>query len=178
MSVVVSIVTTVMISARLVLMEKQMKRLALRSGTFRSVLPYRQVIALLLESAVPFTLVGVAGAIITGLINARNSEYSRAVSVFPFIMVLWTNALALGPQVIIFRIISGTKWSSNPTTRRSRPISQPLMFDDDPVVSIIASAYADNEHELEEGGAHADNPSRSNGAEAGDGVGSGSVIAL
>jgi hypothetical protein len=94
MSVVVSVVATTMIGARLLLMERKMKRISKQSGgTFRPALPYRQILTLILESALPFTLIGVASAICIGAMDAREYTYRRSIHVFPFLMVLWTNAL-------------------------------------------------------------------------------------
>ncbi|KAH6869090.1 hypothetical protein BKA70DRAFT_1491410 [Coprinopsis sp. MPI-PUGE-AT-0042] len=148
-SVMVSLITTLMIYARLVFMERKMKHLSEQTGgTFRSALPYRQLLTLLLESALPFTLVGVVSAICTGVIDSMNPTHRHAVRVLPMLMVLWINFLALGPQLIVFRIISGTTWTSAPTTHYTRPISQPILFVDDPVVSAL-TAYADEDDELE-----------------------------
>jgi hypothetical protein len=47
--------------------------------------------------------------------------------------------------VIIFRVISGTTWTSNPTTHHTRPISQPILFADDPIVSFLTEEYADDD---------------------------------
>ncbi|KAH6869104.1 hypothetical protein BKA70DRAFT_1491427, partial [Coprinopsis sp. MPI-PUGE-AT-0042] len=149
MSVVVSIVTTTMIGARLVLMQRKMERLSEQTGgTFRSTLPYQQIFALILESALPFTLVGVVTAICAGTIDVRNNTYRWSVHAFPFLMVLWTNALSLGPQLIIFRVISETTWTSNLTADLTRPVSQPIFFEDDPVVSLL-TAYTDHDHEVD-----------------------------
>ncbi|KAH6869110.1 hypothetical protein BKA70DRAFT_1578879 [Coprinopsis sp. MPI-PUGE-AT-0042] len=98
------------------------------SGIFKSALPYRRLIALLLESALPFTLVGVAGAISTAFIDPFGQKQNKATTIFPLMIVLWTNPLALGPQLIIFRILSRKTWTSNPTTSPSRVISQPILF--------------------------------------------------
>ncbi|KAH6902235.1 hypothetical protein BKA70DRAFT_1521319 [Coprinopsis sp. MPI-PUGE-AT-0042] len=146
MSVVVSATTTTLICIRLILLERKMKRVAARSSAFKSVVPYRQVLALLIESALPFTLVGVAGAIMAVFLNPSSNASTKAMYAFPFVTVLWTNGLALGPQFIIFRIVSGTAWSSIPTTRCSRPISQPILFADDPVVSLITT-YDDEDRD-------------------------------
>ncbi|KAH6869101.1 hypothetical protein BKA70DRAFT_1491422 [Coprinopsis sp. MPI-PUGE-AT-0042] len=150
MSVVVSIVSTALISARLFIMERRMTRVAEKSGTLSSNLPYRQLVAMLLESALPFTLVSIAGAICTGLLDSKTNTYSRALPALPILMVVWTNALALGPQLTVLRIISGTTWTSNPSTHHSRPISQPIIFADDPVVSLLTSADDENEDQKAE----------------------------
>ncbi|KAH6902159.1 hypothetical protein BKA70DRAFT_1521279 [Coprinopsis sp. MPI-PUGE-AT-0042] len=145
MSVVVSIVSTLLISARLFLMERRMTRVAEKSPTLKSSLPYRQLVAMLLESTLPFILVSIVGAICTGLLDSKNNTYSRALPALPILMVVWTNALALGPQLTVLRIISGTTWTSNLSTHHSRPISQPIIFADDPVVSLLTSADDGNE---------------------------------
>ncbi|KAH6902157.1 hypothetical protein BKA70DRAFT_1229206 [Coprinopsis sp. MPI-PUGE-AT-0042] len=138
-----------MIGAPLFIMEKTMKHLLKQTGgTFRSQLPYRQIFAMILESALPFTLVGVVTAICIGAMDTKHGAYRRAVHIFPFLMVFWTNALSLGPQLIIFRVISGATWTSNPTTHRTRPISQPILFEDDPVVSLLM-ADANEDYKLE-----------------------------
>ncbi|KAH6902184.1 hypothetical protein BKA70DRAFT_1521291 [Coprinopsis sp. MPI-PUGE-AT-0042] len=148
MSVMVNVVTTTLIVTRLLMMERKMRNLAKESTMFRSGLPYRRIIALLLESALPFTLVGIAGLICAGLLDPINNTYSRAIHAFPILMVAWTNALALGPQCIVLRVISGTTFASS-TESPSVQISHHLIFADDPVVSLLASDAADPEYELE-----------------------------
>ncbi|KAH6902233.1 hypothetical protein BKA70DRAFT_1435393 [Coprinopsis sp. MPI-PUGE-AT-0042] len=150
MSAAVSVATTTLICIRLILLERKMKQVAANSSTFKSVLPYRQVLAILFESALPFTLVGVVGTIMAGFLDPSTSASSRAMYAFPLVTVLWTNGLALGPQFIIFRIISGTTWTSSPTTRRTQPVSQPILFADDPVVSII-TIYDDDDETNDQG---------------------------
>ncbi|KAH6869084.1 hypothetical protein BKA70DRAFT_378108 [Coprinopsis sp. MPI-PUGE-AT-0042] len=146
-SVMVNIVTTTLIGTRILIMRKRMKRLAKTSAVFTSTLPYGYLTALLLESSLPFTLLGIAGAILTGLLDPASNTYNPAMHAFPIVIVLWTNALALGPQLIIYRIVSGTTWTSNPRASLSRPMSQPLFFADDPVVeSVIGSGYIDEFH--------------------------------
>ncbi|KAH6902255.1 hypothetical protein BKA70DRAFT_1521345 [Coprinopsis sp. MPI-PUGE-AT-0042] len=144
MSAVVNVVTTTLICIRLILLERKMKRVAAASDTFRATLPYRQVLTLVLESALPCTLVAVAGAIMAGFLDPSKSTSTGALYGFPLMTVLWTNALALGPQFIIFRIISGTTWTSSPTTHFTRPISQPILFSDDPVVTLITAYDSDD----------------------------------
>ncbi|KAH6902129.1 hypothetical protein BKA70DRAFT_1435291 [Coprinopsis sp. MPI-PUGE-AT-0042] len=138
-SILVNVVTTTMIIARLVLMQRKMNQLASGSDIFRSELPYRQIITLLLESALPFTLVALAGAIATAFLDPVGGTYRQTVHALPFVMVLWTNAMALGPQLIAFRVISGVTLTANPPSQHSRPISEPIMFAHDPVVSFVAS---------------------------------------
>ncbi|KAH6902194.1 hypothetical protein BKA70DRAFT_1307434 [Coprinopsis sp. MPI-PUGE-AT-0042] len=147
MSVAVSVVTTTLIIARLLLLQRRVKNLAGNSAALRSTLPYRQIIALLLESALPFTLVGVAGAIATAFIDPEGKRNKWAMDASPILLVLWTNALALGPQFIALRIICGTAWTANASQSSTRPISQSLLFADDPVASILAT-HSEDEWEL------------------------------
>lgn len=93
MSALVNVVTKTFICTRLFLLEKRMKRVAAESSMFRSVLPYRQILALVLESALPFTLIGVAGAITAAFLDPANSASAGALYAFPIVTVLWTNGL-------------------------------------------------------------------------------------
>ncbi|KAH6902121.1 hypothetical protein BKA70DRAFT_1567982 [Coprinopsis sp. MPI-PUGE-AT-0042] len=129
-SVLVSAVTTTMICIRLVLMKKEMKRVEEACSQFKSAIPYRRVITLLVESALPFNVVGAVGAISMASIG-HDSSLTRAVILSTVMTVVWINCLALGPQLIIFRIISGVTWTSNPTTSISSPLSQPIQFAQD-----------------------------------------------
>lgn len=78
-------------------MERRMKAVEARSGTFRSRLPYRRIVALLLESALPFTLIGILGASVTFCMDAKGGAHNWAVYAFPIIMVLWLNSLVSHP---------------------------------------------------------------------------------
>jgi hypothetical protein len=91
MSVGLSAISTAMICARLLLMRKSMKRIAAGSATFRPTLPYTRLMAIILESALPFTFVGIAGAITTGLMDYHG--YNAAMHLYPIMVVLWINAL-------------------------------------------------------------------------------------
>ncbi|KAH6880280.1 hypothetical protein BKA70DRAFT_1411755 [Coprinopsis sp. MPI-PUGE-AT-0042] len=143
MSVGVNVVSTTMICARLLLMRREMNHIAAQSATFKPTLPYSQLLTILLESALPFTLVGVAGAITTGFMSYQH--YSMAMHAYPLMLVLWINALALGPQMITFRIITGTTWITNPTTMYSQPMSQPIIFLREAVESNSASEMSSSE---------------------------------
>ncbi|KAH6902128.1 hypothetical protein BKA70DRAFT_1521256 [Coprinopsis sp. MPI-PUGE-AT-0042] len=145
MSVAVNVVSTTMIVARLLLTRKRVEKVCREVGVLKVGIPYRRVMRLVLESALPFTVVGVAGAITVGLMNS-SSHYGRWLThAFAFIVVFWSNALALGPQLIALRVISGVAWKSNATSRHTRPISQPLVFAGDSVVSLGASVTKNNE---------------------------------
>ncbi|KAH6902125.1 hypothetical protein BKA70DRAFT_1435286 [Coprinopsis sp. MPI-PUGE-AT-0042] len=147
MSVAVSAVATTMIFARLLLTQRRVQKIGKESGTFEANLPYRKVMRLLLESALPFTIVGIAGAIIAALKDSPGPYGCWSTHAFPFVLVLWSNALALGPQLIALRVVSGVTETSKTPTCRAQPISQPLFFADDPVVSLVAS-FADVDEEV------------------------------
>ncbi|KAH6880291.1 hypothetical protein BKA70DRAFT_1447337 [Coprinopsis sp. MPI-PUGE-AT-0042] len=124
-SVGVSVVTTTMICIRVLLMKRTIERLTGKGEGFQSSMPYSRVITPLLESALPFTLVGVAAAISTAISTAHSGRDKVASDVYLVMLVIWYNSLALGPQLIIFRILSGKTWTSNPTTM---VVSQPIQF--------------------------------------------------
>ncbi|KAH6902127.1 hypothetical protein BKA70DRAFT_1567986 [Coprinopsis sp. MPI-PUGE-AT-0042] len=143
----VSAVATAMIFARLLLTQKRVEKIARESGTFEANLPYRKVMRLLLESALPFTMVGIAGATAAALRGSPSPYSGWATRASQVILVLWSNALALGPQLIALRVISGVTWTSNAMMCHARPISQPIFFADDPVVSLVAS-FTDVEEDV------------------------------
>ena len=93
MSIMINIVTAAMIGARVVFLERKMKRLAQQSGTFQPNLPYRKVLGFLLESAIPFTLVGISGAICAGFLDLQSNMPNGALFAYPLLIVLWTNGL-------------------------------------------------------------------------------------
>jgi hypothetical protein len=95
-SVVVSSMTTGLIMARLLLARKKMQRIVGElglGGTFKSTLPYGRVVTLLLEPALPFTLVGVVGAIATAFLSAETGEFNAANKATIVIYAIWCNSL-------------------------------------------------------------------------------------
>ncbi|KAH6902160.1 hypothetical protein BKA70DRAFT_1521281 [Coprinopsis sp. MPI-PUGE-AT-0042] len=135
-SVVVSGITTWLIIIRLLLAKRKMQRIVRELGgdAFRSTLPYGRVITLLLESALPFTLVGVAGAIATAFIDADAGGVDKASQGSIVMYAIWCNSLAFGPQLIIFQILSEATWTTNPTTHNPPPFSQPIRFTHDTLI--------------------------------------------
>ncbi|KAJ6501621.1 hypothetical protein C8R47DRAFT_969868 [Mycena vitilis] len=97
MTISLNIITTSLICGRL---------LAVRNRV-RSILgeqycqTYTGVVAVLLESALPFTVLG----IIYVISYARNSPYS-----FAFLQI-WADFCAISPQLIILRVAMGKAWS-------------------------------------------------------------------
>jgi hypothetical protein len=87
------VVTTVLIIIRLVLMKREMDALVGKSDHFGSMVPYRQVITLILESALPFTVVGVAAAISTAFKNSQTGKYNAGSAAGAILAVAWYNGL-------------------------------------------------------------------------------------
>jgi hypothetical protein len=95
-SVVVSSMTTGLIMARLLLARKKMQRIVGElglGGTFKSTLPYGRVVTLLLEPALPFTLLGIVGAIATAFLDAETGEFNAANKATIVIYAIWCNSL-------------------------------------------------------------------------------------
>ncbi|KAJ7785853.1 hypothetical protein B0H16DRAFT_1206330, partial [Mycena metata] len=99
MTISLNIITTSLICGRL---------LAVRNRV-RSILgeqycqTYTGLVAVLLESALPFTVLGIAYVIS----YARNSPYS-----FAFLQI-WADFCAISPQLIILRVAMGKAWSKD-----------------------------------------------------------------
>ncbi|KAJ6626904.1 hypothetical protein B0H10DRAFT_2210784 [Mycena sp. CBHHK59/15] len=75
---------------------------------------YTGVVAVLLESALPFTVLG----IIYVISYARNSPYSFAL------LQIWADFCAISPQLIILRVATGKAWSKDTVASVSK-----LIFD-------------------------------------------------
>nr|GAT43651.1 predicted protein [Mycena chlorophos] len=92
-----NVMTTIAICARLLTVRRKV----------RSVLgdqhcqTYTGVVAVMLESALPFTALGIVYAVA----YARNSDYSFAV------LQVWADFCAISPQLIILRVALGKAWS-------------------------------------------------------------------
>lgn len=95
-SVIVSGVATAFIVTRLLLAQRKAKQLVKELGgnTFGSTLPYGRIIALVLESALPFTLVGVAATITYALSDTSDRpDIPNALCASWIISVFWSNGL-------------------------------------------------------------------------------------
>ncbi|KAF7316437.1 hypothetical protein MIND_00162700 [Mycena indigotica] len=97
LTITFNIITTGMISLRLFMVSRSMKR----ALTKERAEVYTSVIAILVESAAPFTLLGI-GYLITYVRNAPESLWFADV---------WGGFLALAPQAIILRVAMGSAWS-------------------------------------------------------------------
>ncbi|KAH6869085.1 hypothetical protein BKA70DRAFT_378093 [Coprinopsis sp. MPI-PUGE-AT-0042] len=95
------------------------------------------ITTVLLESALPFTLVGVVAVILGKGLNDPivfatpgpfESPHYSAPYLNHLLNTLRVNALVIGPQLILFRIIKGTTWTSSPTPSPNIPTSPPYPF--------------------------------------------------
>ncbi|KAH6901834.1 hypothetical protein BKA70DRAFT_1307580 [Coprinopsis sp. MPI-PUGE-AT-0042] len=99
----VNVMSTSLICGRLVFMKRRIERLASPAP-----LPYTRVTSLLLESALPFTVVGLLTGI-TALANTREAYHGLI-----FASRVWTVSSALAAQSIIYRVICGISWVKTP----------------------------------------------------------------
>ncbi|THU89938.1 hypothetical protein K435DRAFT_781429 [Dendrothele bispora CBS 962.96] len=101
-------IVTVLIAGRILYARKQI----------REVMPeidadvYTGIVAILIESALPFTLVGIVFAIVL----------SKEQPVQLFFADLWGSYVGLAPQLIILRVAMGRAWSKNTLTQVSTRI--------------------------------------------------------
>ncbi|KAJ2915235.1 hypothetical protein MD484_g5177, partial [Candolleomyces efflorescens] len=114
LSVAVNIFVTTSISYNLI---NEQKRLA-RALSKESVRIYTGIVAILLESALPFSVLGIAA----GVVKAVGHEVSA-------LNEAWFAFCALSPQLIIFRVMTGRAWltslESSPT---DAVLSQQIIF--------------------------------------------------
>ncbi|KAH6901897.1 hypothetical protein BKA70DRAFT_1521554 [Coprinopsis sp. MPI-PUGE-AT-0042] len=115
----VNLAATVLICIRLLRTRRWMKRVLGSEDTSNSedaattelvggpVVPYTRVAIVLIESALPFTLLGIAAAIVA-FANTRSANNAHI-----FASRLWNMASGLAAQVIIYRVIAGTSWTSS-----------------------------------------------------------------
>ncbi|KAH6901893.1 hypothetical protein BKA70DRAFT_1405251 [Coprinopsis sp. MPI-PUGE-AT-0042] len=118
----VNLTATLLICVRLLCAKRWMKRvLGSAAGSSNSsdaatittervgdpVVPYTRIAIVLIESALPFTLLGIAAAIVAS-INTSLANYARI-----FTSQLWTMASGLTAQVIIYRVVAGTSWTAS-----------------------------------------------------------------
>ncbi|KAH6907489.1 hypothetical protein BKA70DRAFT_1283152 [Coprinopsis sp. MPI-PUGE-AT-0042] len=87
--------------------------------------PYKKISIMLVESALPFTLFGIAAAIASTLFAANDGLEVETASAINIIWPLWVNSCAIAPQLIIFRVATGASWISSPQQARTR--SEPAL---------------------------------------------------
>nr|GAT60884.1 predicted protein [Mycena chlorophos] len=98
MTIAFNIITTSLISVRLLRMSRSTRNVL---GRDRAAV-YLSVAAILIESAAPFTLLGI-GYLITYIRNAPEALFFADV---------WGGFVAIAPQAIILRVAMGAGWSS------------------------------------------------------------------
>jgi hypothetical protein len=141
----VNLTATVLICIRLLRTHRRMKKALVSNSSFtvdaapagtttvatervgESVVPYTRVATVLIESALPFTVLGIATAIVA-FFHTTTAHYIRifaaqlwtmaSVSLMhhlsPFRLVdQWIGVQALTAQVIIHRVMTGTSWTSS-----------------------------------------------------------------
>ncbi|KAJ7151471.1 hypothetical protein C8R46DRAFT_1349506 [Mycena filopes] len=99
MTISLNIITTALICGRLLAVRNRVR--AILGEQYCQT--YTGVVAVLLESALPFTALGIVYVIS----YARNSPYS-----FAFLQI-WADFCAISPQLIILRVAMGKAWSKN-----------------------------------------------------------------
>ncbi|TFK21049.1 hypothetical protein FA15DRAFT_696585 [Coprinopsis marcescibilis] len=93
-------------------------------------------LSILIESALPFTLIGSLSIIVSAL-----SLHTTSGDACFFSQALWISAVSLAPQLIIFRVATKRTWTENPTM----PI-------DDLTHPIVFAAYRETTGSVEEDG--------------------------
>ncbi|KAK7064601.1 hypothetical protein R3P38DRAFT_3250175 [Favolaschia claudopus] len=99
MTISLNIITTALICVRLLAVRNRVRTILGEQYCHT----YTGVVAVMLESALPFTVLG----IIYVYFYARNSPYS-----FAFLQI-WGDFCAISPQLIILRVAMGKAWSKN-----------------------------------------------------------------
>ncbi|KAF9479329.1 hypothetical protein BDN70DRAFT_906328 [Pholiota conissans] len=118
LSVSLNIIVTAMIIVRLLQARQQLKR----SLPPEALQMYTGVSAILIESALPFSILGIAFAI----------TYGKNLDEGPAFLFIWATFCALSPQFIIFRVINGRSWTkdiiSEVTTKHASYYDTPMQF--------------------------------------------------
>ena len=116
--VMVNVIATALMSFRLIKAQKQLT----------SVLPnadhkgYLGIVGILVESAAPAALVGTA----TSIANFCTDTSYIAFQTFGVLQIFFGSVLVLAPQLIIFRVATGTSWANKDDT--TVMFSQPIAF--------------------------------------------------
>jgi len=103
LSVSLNIIVTCLITFKLLSARRQLKQ-SLPEDSLRM---YTGVSAILVESALPFSVLGIVFAV----------TYGKNLDVGPAFLFVWAAFCALSPQFIIFRVTVGKSWTANTITR-------------------------------------------------------------
>ncbi|KAH6908467.1 hypothetical protein BKA70DRAFT_1149695 [Coprinopsis sp. MPI-PUGE-AT-0042] len=118
LNVGLNIIITLLISYRLIRAHKQLKE-ALPNTSHKV---YLGIVSILVESAAPLTMFGI-GAIVTLPLYKTDVVAWRVSSVFE---ILYNMATVLAPQLIIFRVATGSSWANQTDT--SMALSHGIAF--------------------------------------------------
>ncbi|KAF4620402.1 hypothetical protein D9613_001180 [Agrocybe pediades] len=99
LSVSLNIIVTGLISYQLLSARHQLKK----TLPAESLQMYTGVTAILVESALPFSLMGIVFAV----------TYGKNMDVGPAFLFVWATLCALCPQFIIFRVVMGRSWTQD-----------------------------------------------------------------
>ncbi|KAJ7841311.1 hypothetical protein B0H14DRAFT_2360235, partial [Mycena olivaceomarginata] len=114
LTIVFNILTTSMIAVRLALIRRSMRGILSKERAE----VYTGVIAILVESALPFTLLGIAYLI----------TYVRTDPEALAFADVWGAFVALSPQAIILRVAMGSAWSKKTVTQYGSSAGTAVMF--------------------------------------------------
>ncbi|KAH6908854.1 hypothetical protein BKA70DRAFT_1279011 [Coprinopsis sp. MPI-PUGE-AT-0042] len=114
-SVSVNLVATGLICFRLLSFKKRVEK-ALGEYRLKSEVPYLGISAILIESALPYTIFGLACTVLTALAGVEEI-YAATHAAYHLLWPMWVISCALAPQLIIARVLNGSSWVSDPTKR-------------------------------------------------------------
>ncbi|KAJ3498051.1 hypothetical protein NMY22_g19637 [Coprinellus aureogranulatus] len=121
LSVLVTIFVTASISFRLLTERKRLVGLLGRKVTAK----YTGATAILVESALPFTIFGVATVIMSTITIKLGDNTSTALTIATSVVdSLWYCSSALCPQVIMFRVTTGETYSNDWSDSMNQELSQ------------------------------------------------------
>ncbi|KAH6907507.1 hypothetical protein BKA70DRAFT_1427886 [Coprinopsis sp. MPI-PUGE-AT-0042] len=112
----VNITATALICLRLARMDSKMRKLSEDATYLQSAASYSRISLILIESALPFTVFGLAAAAISQVLVVKHVD-AGASSAYHIIWPLWVISCGLAPQLIIFRVVTGSSWVSNPAAQ-------------------------------------------------------------
>ncbi|KAH6885105.1 hypothetical protein BKA70DRAFT_129217 [Coprinopsis sp. MPI-PUGE-AT-0042] len=107
LSTAVNIIVTGLISIRLLGIRKQLSTVL----SPQDLQIYLGIIAILVESALPLSLAGIAFAAVSTPSSSGAKTVARTT-----VLLCWFSLNALSPQMIIFRVLTGRSWVTNPTS--------------------------------------------------------------
>ncbi|KAJ7595767.1 hypothetical protein C8J56DRAFT_1012155 [Mycena floridula] len=104
LSVTLNIVVTALILFRILKARRSMSRFSSSTSSRQSHGDvYTSLVAILIESSLPFSLLGLVAAV----------TYGKGIDEGAGFLLIWSAFAALSPQFIIFRVASGRAWTRN-----------------------------------------------------------------